>query len=143
MEGIWGEAGLLWRNTLFFPSITTLGGRFKDSFGPGSSFLPPLSCPQLPDKGSKGQRTSALTGMCCLPRAPSQKKKSCPHHPSGPLNGNGGTPQSLVLSPHLHLIQWKVGVLPLEDGAPHLPTSLYQVSSYLLAIWIVKSNLGM
>ncbi|XP_006521248.1 pre-mRNA-processing factor 40 homolog B isoform X13 [Mus musculus] len=52
----------------------------------------------------------------------SQMKRSCPHHPSGPPSGGGGTPQNLALSPPPHLIQLKVGVLLLEDQAPHLPT---------------------
>lgn len=56
------------------------------------------------------------------PQALSQMKRSCPHHPSGPPSGGGGTLQNLALSLPPHLIQLKVGVLPLEDQAPHLPT---------------------
>lgn len=81
-------------------------------------------CQHLHTKGRKHGRKGKKhhASVHTHPQALSQMKRSCPHHPSGPPSGGGGTPQNLALSPPPHLIQLKVGVLLLEDQAPHLPT---------------------
>ncbi|XP_032150185.1 pre-mRNA-processing factor 40 homolog B isoform X4 [Sapajus apella] len=77
-----------------------------------------------------GKARSTITSVPTHPRALSRKKRSCPHHLSGPPSGEGGTPQSQALSPLPHLIQLKVGVLPLEDAAPLPPTFLEQIMAF-------------